>query len=271
MDAALKKPNMRRKKKDGIDLEQAADEEIIELKERMIQAAEKDVAARKQNKPAMYKLKMLPDVVNLLNRNTIQSSILDPDTNFVEAVKFFLEPLSDGSLPAYNIQRELFAALSTLPINTEVLLASGIGKVALFYTKSKRPELNIKRTAERLIGEWSRPILKRSDDYRKRKFNEVEYDAAYVPYPSLPLSSSKDNGNTDLNVANMYHAKCQPYHCEPKPRSHALLAHSRLTNELQTVLQGWIQRCARTISFPRARCQLVEEVSGRLEPALMIV
>ncbi|KAI9785545.1 MAG: Transcription factor iws1 [Geoglossum umbratile] len=187
MDEALKNPNKRRRKKDEVDLERAADEEIEDVKRRMVDAAQNDGKAREAGKPAMYKLKMLPEVVALLNRNTIQHTILDPELNFLEAVKFFLEPLSDGSLPAYNIQSELFAALAKLPINTESLLASGIGKVALFYTKSKRPETSIKRQAERLMGEWSRPILKRSDDYRQRKFVETEYDPTHVPLRSISL------------------------------------------------------------------------------------
>lgn len=146
----------------------------------MEQACEADNEARVQGKPAIHKLKMLPEVVALLNRNTVQHSIVDPDTNFLQSVKFFLEPLNDGSLPAYNIQRDLFAALTRLPIEKEALLSSGIGKVVLYYTKSKRPEIGIKRTAERLLGEWSRPILKRSDDYKKRKIMTKEFDHQYV-------------------------------------------------------------------------------------------
>jgi hypothetical protein len=162
------------------DLEEAFDDEIAALKIRMEQACEADNTARERGQPAIHKLKMLPEVVALLNRNTVQHSIVDPDTNFLQSVKFFLEPLNDGSLPAYNIQRDLFAALSRLPIEKEALLSSGIGKVVLYYTKSKRPEIGIKRTAERLLGEWSRPILKRSDDYKKRKVVTKDYDVAYV-------------------------------------------------------------------------------------------
>jgi transcription factor SPN1 len=162
------------------DLEEAFDEEIAALKIRMEQACEADNTAREQGQPAIHKLKMLPEVVAVLNRNTVQHTIVDPDTNFLQSVKFFLEPLNDGSLPAYNIQRDLFAALSRLPIEKEALLSSGIGKVVLYYTKSKRPEIGIKRTAERLLGEWSRPILKRSDDYKKRKVLTKDYDVAYV-------------------------------------------------------------------------------------------
>lgn len=111
-----------------------------------------------------------------MNRSAIQDSVLDPETNFLQAVKYFLEPLNDGSLPAYNIQRDIFTALAKLPINKDTLLSSGIGKVVLFYTRSKRPEIAIKRIAERLLGEWSRPILKRTDDYRKRHVETREFD-----------------------------------------------------------------------------------------------
>jgi transcription factor SPN1 len=142
----------------------------------MEQACEADNTAREKGQPAIHKLKMLPEVVALLNRNISTHSIVDPDTNFLQSVKFFLEPLNDGSLPAYNIQRDLFAALTKLPIEKEALLSSGIGKVVLYYTKSKKPEIGIKRTAERLLGEWSRPILKRSDDYKKRKVSTKEFD-----------------------------------------------------------------------------------------------
>jgi hypothetical protein len=153
----------------------------------MEQACEADNTARERGQPAIHKLQMLPEVVALLNRNTVQHSIVDPDTNFLQSVKFFLEPLNDGSLPAYNIQRDLFAALARLPIEKEALLSSGIGKVVLYYTKSKRPEIGIKRTAERLLGDWSRPILKRSDDYKKRKVDTRDYDAVYDFLPILCL------------------------------------------------------------------------------------
>lgn len=171
------------------------DEEIATLRNRMSEAAELDVDARSQKppRPAMHKLRLLPEVTALLNRNNrdVESAIVDPENNLLESVRFFLEPLSDGSLPAYNIQRELFASLTKLPIDKESLISSGIGKVVLFYTKSKKPELAIKRQAERLLGEWTRPILKRSDDYRKRVLASVDYDpASRLAHRSGPKGSS---------------------------------------------------------------------------------
>lgn len=146
------------------------------MRRRMTEAAKADTDARQAGRPAMQKLQLLPDVISLLNRNTLRDQLVDPDTNLLEAVRFFLEPLNDGSLPAYNIQRELFAALGKLPINKDVLIASGIGKVTLFYTKSNKPELSIKRQAERLLGEWTRRVLKRTDDYSKKQVSEAVYD-----------------------------------------------------------------------------------------------
>ncbi|KAF7589507.1 Transcription factor iws1 [Aspergillus hancockii] len=181
MDEALKKPTKRRfRKADGIDLEQMADAEIEDMRKRMTHAAQMDAINRREGKPAMHKLKMLPEVVSLLNRNQYVNSLVDPEINLLEAVKFFLEPLDDGSLPAYNIQRDLMNALGKLPINKEALIASGIGKVIVFYTRSKRPEAGIKRTAERLLAEWTRPILQRSDDYSKRVYQEAEFDPRKV-------------------------------------------------------------------------------------------
>jgi len=154
----------------------------------MEKACMADNEAREKGQAATHKLKLLPQVTAMLNRTSVQEYVLDPDTNFLQSVKFFLEPLNDGSLPAYNIQRDIFNALTRLPITKEALLSSGIGKVVYFYTRSKRPEPSIKRIAERLVGEWSRPILKRTDDYKKRQVETRDFDVTYVPcLISLPL------------------------------------------------------------------------------------
>ncbi|TKX19557.1 transcription factor-like protein 23 [Elsinoe australis] len=189
LDEAFKKPKTSRRKA-GIDLEAMADNELEEMRRRMAEAAQADTLAREAGKPAMHKLKMLPEVVALLNRNTLQSALVDPEINILESVRFFLEPLNDGSLPAYNIQRELFSCLAKLPISKDALVASGIGKVTHFYTRTPRAEASIKRQAERLVGEWTRPILKRSDDYRKREFVEAEYDPIQAVRASQMASQS---------------------------------------------------------------------------------
>lgn len=152
-------------------------------------ACQEDNDARADDRAAVAKMKLLPEVMTLLNRQHIQHAILDPESNFLQAVKYFLEPLrADGSLPAYNIQREIFTALTRMPIEKEALSSSGIGQVVLFYTKTKRAQPEIKRMAERLMGEWSRPILQRTDDYKKRQIEARYVDPEYVHHPT-PLTS----------------------------------------------------------------------------------
>lgn len=91
------------------------------------------------------------------------------DNNLLEAVKRWLEPLPDRSLPALNIQRELFASIRKMEfIDTAVLKESGLGRIVLFYTKCKRVTPDIARIADELVSAWSRPIIKRSASYRDR-------------------------------------------------------------------------------------------------------
>lgn len=173
------------------DLEEELDDIIADLKVRMETACQEDNIAREDDRAAVSKMKLLPEVMTLLNRQNIQHAILDPETNFLLAVKYFLEPLrADGSLPAYNIQREIFTALTKMPIEKEALSSSGIGQVVLFYTKTKRAQPEIKRMAERLMGEWSRPILQRTDDYKKRQIEARYIDPEYVhSHPHVPLEN----------------------------------------------------------------------------------
>jgi transcription factor SPN1 len=137
----------------------------------MQEAAKNDAECRENGEPAMHKLKLLPEVTALLNRGgAIQQSLVDPENDMLRSITFFLEPTPpDGALPAYTIQKELFAVLPRLPIGAEELRGdTRLGQCILFYTKSKKPEQAIKRQAERLLTKWMGLILKRKDDYRQR-------------------------------------------------------------------------------------------------------
>lgn len=177
MDEALRTNKPSRRRGGGIDLEAAGDAELEDMRQRMANACQADAAARAKGDVATHKLKLLPQVTELLNRNTLRSSIVDPDINILEAVRFFLEPADvDAALPNYQIQRELFAVLARLNMTKEALIASGIGKVLLFYTKSSQPQLQIKRQAEKLVGEWMRVILNKRKDLRQKTVQSATYD-----------------------------------------------------------------------------------------------
>ena len=146
--------NKRRKKTNDDVLDQFQDEMVNNLREKMRTAAIEDAECVRNGTPAMSKLKLLPEVKDVLRKSSLADTILD--NNLLEAVRIWLEPLPDASLPAYEIQKESFSALDRLPIKTIHLRESGLGKVVIFYQKSKRPQLNIKRTVDKLVGDWTR-------------------------------------------------------------------------------------------------------------------
>lgn len=139
-----------------------------------------------------------------MQRSPLYDSILE--NNLLDSVRMWLEPLPDRSLPALDIQRVLFKALVQLPIQTDHLRESGVGKVVLFYQKSKRSDPTIKRVADRLVGEWSRPIIKRSANFRDRQVAAVDYrpDASSIyRIPSATAEDGKVAARTSIPRANL--------------------------------------------------------------------
>ncbi|KAI0635969.1 hypothetical protein C8Q77DRAFT_1155708 [Trametes polyzona] len=171
IEAILKpKRGMRqkRKRKDDDDvLDKYADEEVSRLREAMLTAAADDEQANKEKLPATSKLRLLPQVMEVLRKTSLAQSIID--NNLLEGVCKWLEPLPDRSLPALDIQKEFFPILKKMDfIDTNVLKESKLGRVVLFYTKCKRVTPDIQRAANDLVSTWSRPIIKRSASYRDR-------------------------------------------------------------------------------------------------------
>lgn len=221
IDAALKGPK-KKKKKNDVDLDDYNDELIIGLKTKMMDAASRDADAIGAGQPAVHKLAMLDEVKEVLQRPNLMATAMD--NNFLEAMRQWLEPLPNKSLPAYSIQKLMFEIMGKMKITTDYLRESGIGKVVMFYTKDKRPQLHIKREADRLIGEWSRPILGRSDDYHSREIPMANREYALL---SPPLSFLYLRTNTALlpatspAPASAKKRKSTPSH----PRSVIRIAH----------------------------------------------
>lgn len=203
MDAAIRGP-VKRRKKDEDDTIAAMDDEIVALTEKMRLAAQADAEANADKRIATAKLKLLPDVERILRSANLYDSILD--NNMLASVKYWLEPLPDKSLPALNIQRVLFGALTKLPIKTEHLRESGVGKVVLFYKKSKKPEDFIKVQANHLISEWSRPIIRKSANHKTKRVMSVDYDPAPTGVPRL-LSNYGYAGTTEPPQPSQYKSK----------------------------------------------------------------
>lgn len=189
MTSAVKAKTVRKRRVDEDDLERMQDDKIDQLKNMMIEAANLDVEKNSQGHIATEKLKLLKVVMDTLSKADLAISILD--NNLLEAVRLWLEPLPDASMPAYQIQKELMQSLTTLPIKTDHLVASGIGKVLVFYQRSKRTEPNLKKIVDRLIGDWTRPILNKSDSYKDRTIRFHDYNKSKFTNKLLSLRKSK--------------------------------------------------------------------------------
>lgn len=190
-NAILKKPTKKRKNND-VDLEAMQDEAISHLKGLMKEAAYLDIDAVNNKKPAINKLKLLPQVKDTLLKSNLYDSILD--NNLLEAVRIWLEPLPDASLPSFEIQKALLNELVKMPIKTIHLRESGLGKVMVFYQKSKKVDNSLKRIAEKLIGDWTRPVMGRSDNYRARDVPTATFDIEKFN-KRTKLQSSIDNSD----------------------------------------------------------------------------
>ena len=106
---------------------------------RMEVAAEADMKANEDNKPAIHKLRMLPDVQDILSNQGMHNEFLDG--GLLGVFKAWIEPMPDGSLPNITVRSAVLKLLQQLPIDIadegrkEQLKKSGLGKVVMFLFK----------------------------------------------------------------------------------------------------------------------------------------
>ncbi|OCF32890.1 transcription factor IWS1 [Kwoniella heveanensis BCC8398] len=170
IDNIGKKAKVTRRKKKGDDdvdiVDSYHDDVCARLRDRMIAAADRDEAANRAKLPGTAKLAMLDEVMGVLRNTTLWQSIVD--NGVLEAVKRWLEPLPDRSLPSVGIQKSIFEVLPKMDLDTTTLKECRLGPIVLFYTKTKRVTPAINRQADALVQAWSRPIIKRPANFRSR-------------------------------------------------------------------------------------------------------
>ncbi|WFD30537.1 Transcription factor iws1 [Malassezia sp. CBS 17886] len=219
IDAALKtgkRRGGRRRVAGEDDLELMADEEVSALNTEMNLAADEDEDANRLRQPATAKLRLLPRVVSTLQKSHLQQAILD--NNLLEGVKRWLEPLPDKSLPALNIQKQLFAVLEGMTIDTISLKMSGLGRVVVFYSMCKRVETPIQRSAEHLIEVWTRPIMKRSASYRDRQVAHAEWSQNSPHNPSSRVANVVGNQDAARRHVSIPQTVTSGFRVAPKTR-----------------------------------------------------
>lgn len=126
-------------------------------------AAEADAQLNRASKPAIEKLKMLPQLLRMLEKRPLRLEYLD--RGVLSALKTWLEPLPDGSPPNVNIRSALLKLLTDLPIDLEVwerreqLMESGLGTVVMALSRLAEETPANRTLARDLVDKWSRSIF----------------------------------------------------------------------------------------------------------------
>ncbi|XP_076026645.1 protein IWS1 homolog isoform X2 [Genypterus blacodes] len=155
----------KRRHRDGGTFISDADDVVSAMITKMNEAAEEDRTLNSQKKPALKKLTLLPTVVMHLKKQDLKETFID--SGVMSAIKEWISPLPDKSLPALRIREELLRILHELPsVSQETLKHSGIGRSVMFLYKHPKESRPNKDLALKLINEWSRPIFGLTSNYK---------------------------------------------------------------------------------------------------------
>lgn len=136
------------------------------------------------------------------------------DCGVLTAVKLWLEPLPNRSLPAAHLRKTLLELLRTLPIETDHLRESQIGRIVMFFARRPQETPAVQRLAKDLISRWSRPIM---GDYDIG--SSIEYNTTRELSSTMQSQAFKEVegrlGDTGLSA----HHKKLVMHMQKKSRS----------------------------------------------------
>ncbi|MGH0126780.1 UNVERIFIED_CONTAM: hypothetical protein FKN15_038303 [Acipenser sinensis] len=189
----------RRRNRDGGTFISDADDVVSAMIAKMNEAAEEDRMLNGQKKPALKKLTLLPTVVMHLKKQDLKETFID--SGVMSAIKEWIGPLPDKSLPALKIREELLKILQELPsVSQETLKHSGIGRAVMYLYKHPKESRSNKDLAGKLINEWSRPIFGLTSNYKAMTREERQQRDLDQQMPTLRrLSSGGQTPRRDLD------------------------------------------------------------------------
>jgi len=193
-------------------LQEAYNNHIITLAERMGDARKEDRESLITKQVAISKVKLLDEVVKgMLLRNPAEDVKLDKDdfdrpailVEFLTEIAKWIKPYDDGTLPSLKIRDALLKNLDKVHVTIEVLEKSQIGKSVMALSKHKKELPENKKICKHLISKWVRPIFNISSNYQAARQEEAETGGESV-LPVLPqrrrLSRSSAEGSSTAGL-----------------------------------------------------------------------
>jgi len=151
----------------------SAEEGTVQIfAERMQQAYKADKGSNKKKEPALSKLKMLPEVLNIFQKQYVRDSYFEGGV--LKQCRNWLTPLPDGTLPNMKIRDGILKSLEKLDLTEDQLRTSGIGKAVMLLSNHKNETLPNRKICRALISKWSRPIFAISSAYTELARIETE-------------------------------------------------------------------------------------------------
>jgi transcription factor SPN1 len=149
----------------------------LELVARIGGAYEDDARLIAERRPALNKLRLLPEVTAALVNRDLAEVLLE--NGVLEALGRWLRPLADGSLPNLNIRAALLGLLRTLPVDPQRhLKENGIGSVVRMLANSALETPENRAIAKDLYDTWSRRMFNLTASYRDLEAAQAQKQGA---------------------------------------------------------------------------------------------
>lgn len=170
-------------------------EEAFRFVTLMNEACDADIDANKGNRPALSKIKFLPKVQEVLASLTLQTHLID--CGVLHALRKWLEPLPDKTLPNIRIREALLRGLEHLPVSEGHLQESRIGRIVMFLLKNEAETTANKVLAKKLIDKWSRPVFELSSNWTDLQYHDEVRNLRKLA-PTRPVAAPADPGDEEL-------------------------------------------------------------------------
>jgi len=209
------RPNRTRRSKSQPVI-QTDDRVIQDFIDKMEQAYREDQEANHNKQPALSKLKLLPEVLSLFQKQSVRESYFDG--GFLKQCKNWLSPLPDGTLPNMKIREGFLKSLEKLDLSEDLLRASGIGRAVMTLSRHKSESLPNQKICTALISKWSRPIFDISSTYKElekyEKETHLQVNSAKKPKRKLSLSQDPLDLSSSQEVLPSYTIRPQKVRME---------------------------------------------------------
>lgn len=195
------KKKRRRKNADSEELNEM-DNKISMIISEMKNVAAEDRAANEKSLTTLQKIKMLPTVMNMLQKSDYHATMIE--LGVLGAIAEWLAPLPDRSLPNISIRDQLIDALRDFgEINVDYLKSSGVGKAVMFLYKHSKETKSNKQKLERLINSWARPIFNLDSNFKQlTKEERQERDMEHIKQLNKRSSNEFAQGQTVDELLN---------------------------------------------------------------------